>query len=214
MSEQRSTHRYETDWVARYRFGRRKRWQDCQIVDVSRNGAALELRGRRRRHAWPVERQHPSPDPVGAGCRKGHAFGCRRFVTRAETPGRWRARRRRVSRSSRRAVPAPRAPGRSRHQRLIAEAPELGVSSHVDRTRRRPRGVGRTPGGGRGRSLGRPGGAEQVALADLAAHAAEHGGTAPGSRCPRRPSTAAAPGPGSRWRRRSRCCPCGCRRPR
>jgi hypothetical protein len=45
MTEQRNAHRYATDWVARYRFSRRKAWQDCQILDVSRDGAALELRG-------------------------------------------------------------------------------------------------------------------------------------------------------------------------
>jgi PilZ domain len=45
MSEQRSTPRYATDWVARYRFAKRKPWQDCQIVDLSRDGAALELHG-------------------------------------------------------------------------------------------------------------------------------------------------------------------------
>jgi hypothetical protein len=45
MSDQRSTPRYATHWVARYRFGKRKPWQDCQIVDLSRDGAALELHG-------------------------------------------------------------------------------------------------------------------------------------------------------------------------
>lgn len=45
MSDQRSTPRYATDWVARYRFGKRKPWQNCQIVDLSRDGAAVELQG-------------------------------------------------------------------------------------------------------------------------------------------------------------------------
>jgi hypothetical protein len=45
MAEQRSAPRYAADWVARYRFNRRRAWKDCHIVDLSRHGAALELHG-------------------------------------------------------------------------------------------------------------------------------------------------------------------------
>jgi hypothetical protein len=45
MTDQRRQPRYPADWVARYRFDRRQSWQDCRVLDLSRDGAALELQG-------------------------------------------------------------------------------------------------------------------------------------------------------------------------
>ena len=45
MTDQRRSPRYSADWVARYRFDRRQSWQDCRVLDLSRDGAALELQG-------------------------------------------------------------------------------------------------------------------------------------------------------------------------
>ena len=41
-SRRRST-RYPTDWAARFRFDPSAAWRDCRLIDVSWEGAALEL---------------------------------------------------------------------------------------------------------------------------------------------------------------------------
>jgi acetamidase/formamidase len=41
--EQRRSPRYAADWAARYRLDERDEWRVCRVVDVSLDGAALEL---------------------------------------------------------------------------------------------------------------------------------------------------------------------------
>ena len=45
MNEQRRLPRDPSDRVARYRLGGRSEWRECQIIDVSWDGAAIELYG-------------------------------------------------------------------------------------------------------------------------------------------------------------------------
>jgi hypothetical protein len=45
MDEQRRSPRYPADWAARYRLDARAAWRRCQLIDVSSDGAAIELHG-------------------------------------------------------------------------------------------------------------------------------------------------------------------------
>jgi hypothetical protein len=45
MDEQRRSPRYPADWAARYRLDVRAPWRNCQLIDVSWDGAAIELHG-------------------------------------------------------------------------------------------------------------------------------------------------------------------------
>jgi hypothetical protein len=45
MDEQRRIPRHPTDWAARFRLDAEVEWRDCQVIDVSADGAALELQG-------------------------------------------------------------------------------------------------------------------------------------------------------------------------
>jgi hypothetical protein len=45
MDEQRRLPRYPTDWAACYRLDVRGPWRNCQLIDVSWYGAAIELHG-------------------------------------------------------------------------------------------------------------------------------------------------------------------------
>jgi hypothetical protein len=45
MNERRRLPRSPGDWAARYRFDDRAAWRDCQVIDVSWDGAALDLQG-------------------------------------------------------------------------------------------------------------------------------------------------------------------------
>ena len=41
--ERRRARRYPSNWSARYRFDTTAEWRDCRIIDVSLDGAAVEL---------------------------------------------------------------------------------------------------------------------------------------------------------------------------
>jgi hypothetical protein len=41
----RRSARYPTNWAARFRFEPNAAWRDCRLIDVSWEGAALELHG-------------------------------------------------------------------------------------------------------------------------------------------------------------------------
>lgn len=41
----RRSHRHPTDWAARFRFDPTADWRNCRLIDVSWEGAALELYG-------------------------------------------------------------------------------------------------------------------------------------------------------------------------
>jgi PilZ domain len=41
--QRRRAPRYPADWAARYRFDTRAEWRNCRLIDVSWEGAALEL---------------------------------------------------------------------------------------------------------------------------------------------------------------------------
>src|SRR5438128_6828926 len=46
MTEQRRrSRRYPADWAARFRFDPTSEWRSCRLIDVSWEGAALELYG-------------------------------------------------------------------------------------------------------------------------------------------------------------------------
>ena len=45
MDEQRRVPRHPTDWAARFRLDVQAEWRECQVIDVSSDGAALELHG-------------------------------------------------------------------------------------------------------------------------------------------------------------------------
>ena len=42
-AERRSSPRYHVDWNGRYRLDPADAWRGCRVLDVSRDGAALEL---------------------------------------------------------------------------------------------------------------------------------------------------------------------------
>ena len=43
--QRRRSLRYPADWAARFRFDPRAEWRNCRLIDVSWEGAALELHG-------------------------------------------------------------------------------------------------------------------------------------------------------------------------
>jgi hypothetical protein len=43
--EQRHDPRYPSDWAARFRFDITNEWRPCRLIDVSLDGAAIELYG-------------------------------------------------------------------------------------------------------------------------------------------------------------------------
>jgi hypothetical protein len=43
--QRRRSARYPTDWAATFRFDPRAEWRNCRLIDVSWDGAALELYG-------------------------------------------------------------------------------------------------------------------------------------------------------------------------
>jgi len=43
IAEQRRSPRYSTDWAAQYRYHHTEPWRACRIIDVSFDGAAIEL---------------------------------------------------------------------------------------------------------------------------------------------------------------------------
>jgi c-di-GMP-binding flagellar brake protein YcgR len=43
--QRRRSPRYPTDWAATFRFDPRAEWRNCRFIDVSSDGAALELYG-------------------------------------------------------------------------------------------------------------------------------------------------------------------------
>jgi PilZ domain len=45
MDEQRRAPRRPADWAARYRLDAAAEWRDCRLIDVSWEGAAIELHG-------------------------------------------------------------------------------------------------------------------------------------------------------------------------
>jgi PilZ domain len=44
-NQRRRSRRYPTDWAARFRFDAAAAWRTCRLIDVSWDGAALELYG-------------------------------------------------------------------------------------------------------------------------------------------------------------------------
>jgi hypothetical protein len=43
--QRRRSRRYATDWAARFRLDSAAEWRNCRLIDVSWDGAALELYG-------------------------------------------------------------------------------------------------------------------------------------------------------------------------
>jgi hypothetical protein len=43
--QRRRSRRYPADWAARFRFDPASEWRNCRLIDVSWEGAALELYG-------------------------------------------------------------------------------------------------------------------------------------------------------------------------
>jgi hypothetical protein len=79
MSDQRRNPRMAADWAARYRFEAGGAWRDCQVIDVSWDGAPVELHDLRddERLAGPIDLEITSAIaadegiPVGGVIRHG-----------------------------------------------------------------------------------------------------------------------------------------------